>query len=81
MTTDLGDVDIALLNRFIEAVDAPPTAKRYRAVAVICNDLLEHELVAAPDNPDTEFTLVVIGVANLRETYTRAFNAAINSVA
>tara|TARA_A100001391_G_scaffold204631_1_gene200998 strand:+ start:860 stop:1654 length:795 start_codon:yes stop_codon:yes gene_type:complete len=80
LTSDLGDVDITLLNRFIDAVDTPTAAKRYRAVAVICNDLLEKELTAAPNRADPEFTLVVIGVANLRETYTKAFDAAINSV-
>lgn len=80
MTTDLGDVDIPLLNRFIDAVDSPPAAKRFRAVAVICNDLLDNELASAPDNADPEFTLVVIGVPELRTTYTAAYTAAINSV-
>lgn len=81
MTTDLGDVDIPLLNRFIDAVDSPPAAKRFRAVAVICNDLLDAELASAPDFADPEFTLVVIGVPKLRATYTAVFAAAINSVA
>lgn len=81
MTTDLGDVDIPLLDRFINAVDNPPAVKRYRAVAVICNDLLDKELVAAPAEPDPEFTLVVVGVPNLRTTYTAVYAAAIASVA
>lgn len=81
MTTDLGDVDIPLLNRFIDAVDNPPAAKRFRAVAVVCNALLENELIAAPADPDPEFTLVVIGVPDLRTTYTAVFAAAIASVA
>lgn len=79
MTTDLGDVDIPLLNRFIDAVDSPPAAKRFRAVAVICNDLLDDELASAPDNTDPAFTLVVIGVPELRTTYMAAYAAAINS--
>ncbi len=81
MTTDLGDVDIPLLNRFINAVDNPPAAKRFRAVAVICNTFLDDELVAAPADPDPEFTLVVIGVPDLRTTYTAVYAAAIASVA
>jgi Cap4 SAVED domain len=81
MTTDLGDVDIPLLDRFIDAVDSPPATKRFRAVAVICNALLDGELVSAPDIADPEFTLVVIGVPDLRTTYTAIYNAAIASVA
>jgi hypothetical protein len=79
MTTDLGDVDIPLLNRFIDAVDSLPAAKRFRAVAVICDSLLNDELALAPNNADPEFTLVVIGVPELRTTYTAVYAAAINS--
>ena len=81
INTNLGDVDIPLLNRFINAVDNPPAARRFRAVAVICNALLDNELVAAPANADPEFTLVVIGVPDLRITYTAVYTAAVNSVA
>lgn len=80
LTADLGDVDIPLLNRFINAVDSQPVAKRFRAVAVICNAFLNDELVAAPNVADPEFTLVVIGVPNLHATYTAAYAAAQNSV-
>jgi len=80
ITTDLGDVDIPLLNRFINAVDNPPATRRFRAVAVICNALLDNELVAAPENADPEFTLVVIGVPDLHTTYTAVYAAAVNSV-
>lgn len=80
LTTDLGDVDVHMLNRFINAVDNQPVAKRFRAVAVICNGLLNNELVAAPNVSDPEFTLVVIGVPNLHATYTAAYAAAQNSV-
>lgn len=81
ITTDLGDVDIPMLDRFIDAVDYPPAAKRFRAVAVICNAFLDNELLAAPAAADPEFTLVVIGVPELRATYTAAYAAAIGSVA
>lgn len=81
MTTDLGDVDVELLNRFIDAVDNPPATRRFRAVAVICNDLIDNELTSAPTEADPEFTLVVIGVPDLRTTYTAVFQAALESVA
>lgn len=76
MTMDLGDVDIRMLNRFINAVDHVPMAKRYRAVAVVCNSLVEKELLTAPAAADSEFTLVVIAVPDLKATYTAAFAAA-----
>ncbi|PPT41772.1 hypothetical protein XarbCFBP8132_11895 [Xanthomonas arboricola] len=80
LTTSLGDVDVPLLDRFINAVEHPPVAKRFRAVAVICTSFLNDELVAAPSVADPDFTLVVIGVPNLHATYTAAFAAAQNSV-
>ncbi len=80
MTEDLGDVDMALLNRFIDAIDSPSAAKRYRAVAVVCNTLLDAELATAPSESGTDFTLVVIAVPDLRATYTAVFAAAHASV-
>ncbi|PPS29587.1 hypothetical protein BVY11_13615 [Pseudomonas amygdali pv. morsprunorum] len=73
---DLGDVDIPLLNRFINAVDHPPTTQRFRAVAVICESLLTAELPNAPVTASSEYTLVVISVPNLYTTYNAAFEAA-----
>lgn len=80
LTTDLGDVDVVMLDRFINAVDHPLFIKRYRAVAVICSALLANELLAAPVLADPEFTLVVIAVPALRTTYMAAFAAAQASV-
>lgn len=81
LTTDLGDIDVPLLDRFIDAVDNPPVTKRFRAVAVICNAFIEDELESAPNEADPEFTLVVIGVPDLLATYTAVYAAAIDSVA
>lgn len=80
MTEDLGDVDIALLNRFIEAVDNPPASKRFKAVAVVCESLIDAELVAAPGDASPDFTLVVISVPNLHAAYNAAFESARSSV-
>jgi hypothetical protein len=80
ITEDLGDVDIPLLNRFINAVDYPPAALRYRAVAVICENFVAAELTKAPASASDEYTLVVISVPNLHATYNAAFAAARASV-
>lgn len=80
LTEDLGDVDIALLNRFLDAVDSPPASKRFRAVAVVCESLVNAELAAAPIVASPDFTLVVISVPNLHQIYTAVFAAASASV-
>lgn len=76
MTETLGDVDIPLLNRFINLVDHPPITRRFRAVAVICESLLDRELLAAPTAPSPDFSLLVIAVPNLKKIYEAAFAAA-----
>lgn len=79
-TEDLGDIDIPLLNRFIDAIDHPPAARRFRAVAIICEDLLAAEVSNAPITTDDEYTLVVISVPNLHITYNAVFEAVRASV-
>lgn len=80
MTEQPGDVDIPLLNRFIDLVDHPPVAKRYRAVAVICANLVDQELLSAPMVPSPDFSLLVIAVPNLKQTYETVFSAVHASV-
>lgn len=79
-TEDLGDVNIPLLNRFIEAIDNPPAAKRFRAVAIVCDSLVNAELASAPVQASPDFTLVVISIPNLHAAYNAAFVAASVSV-
>lgn len=76
----LGDVDIPLLNRFINLTDHPPVAKKFHAIAVICESLAAQELVAAPVSASTEFTLLVIVVPNLKEAYESLFDSLPNSL-
>ncbi|MBA4075393.1 MAG: DUF1837 domain-containing protein [Cyanobacteria bacterium PR.023] len=73
---DLGDVDLHLLERFIHAIDHPPVSKRFRAMAVICSSLLAAELKEVPSRLSPGFTLVVIGVPNLKQTYEDMFTSA-----
>lgn len=74
MTEDLGDVDIPLLERFINLTDHPPVSKRFRAMAVICDSLLQSELKEEPNISSSDFTLVVIAVPNLKQTYQDIFS-------
>jgi hypothetical protein len=75
MTEQLGDIDIPVLTRFINLVDHPPISKRFSAVAVICESLLATELQAAPTTPSLDYSLLVIGVPNLKRTYETVFAA------
>lgn len=75
-TEDLGDVDIPLLNRFIESTDHFPASKRFRAMAIICESLETKELLTAPATVDPAFSLVVIVVPQLKGAYEAAFSAA-----
>lgn len=76
----LGDVQIAHLDRFINATDHPPVKKRFRAVAVVCKSLAEDELTNAPKNASPDYTVVVIVVPDLKNTYTGVFDAAKQAV-
>ncbi|MFH1930933.1 MAG: Hachiman antiphage defense system protein HamA [Pseudomonadota bacterium] len=76
----LGAVQISHLDRFINATDYPSAIKRFRAVAVICSNLLDSELVKAPAQALTEYSLFVVAVPNLRAVYTAVFSAASASI-
>jgi hypothetical protein len=76
----LGDVQLAHLNRFINATDHPAAKKRFRAVAVICKSLVDGELVDAPTEVSPDYTVVVIAVPDLQKTYTSVFESARMSI-
>lgn len=72
----LGDVQLAHLERFINATEHPPASKRFRAVAVVCQSLVDAELASAPRTGSPEYTVVVIAVPDLKKTYSAVFDAA-----
>jgi hypothetical protein len=76
----LGDVEIAQLDRFINTTDHPAATKRFRAVAVVCSSLIDAELKDAPNVAAPEYTVVVISVPELHQTYTSVFDAAKKAV-
>ena len=69
-------VEVAQLNRFIDATDHPPATRLFRAVAVVCSDLVDAQLVDAPEEESTDYTVVVISVPELKTTYEAVFDAA-----
>lgn len=77
---DLGDLTLAHLERFINATDHPQANRRFAAVAVVSADLVEAEIADAPTQVDPEYTVVVISVPGLQETYGSVFEAARRAV-
>jgi len=75
LLADLGDIDLARLERFIRATDYPPAKKRFRAVAVVCESLLARELADAPTTPPSDYTVIVISVPELHKIYSSVFEA------
>jgi hypothetical protein len=76
----LEDVEIAHLDRFLKATDHPAATKRFRAVAVICQSLVDEELTTAPTSASPDYTVVVIVVPELKNHYSAVFEAAKKSV-
>lgn len=72
----LDDIQLAHLNRFINATEYPPAKKHFSAVAVICSSLVEAELVDAPKETPSDYTVVVIAVPELYKIYNAAFETA-----
>lgn len=76
LTEDLGDVQLAHLERFINATEYPEAKRSFRAVAVVCAGLVEAELADAPRDANPDYTVVVIAVPDLYATYTSVFATA-----
>lgn len=76
MTTDLGDVQLAHLDRFINLSDHPVARREFVAVAVIAESIAPDELLTVPAQLPADRTLVVIVVPQLRDTYMSVFDAA-----
>jgi len=77
---DLGDVTVEQLERFINTTDHPAATKRFRAVAIICSNLLAGELGDAPTQLPDGYEVVVISVPQLHKVYNDIFRAALQTV-
>ena len=75
ISENLGEVQIEHLNRFINATEHPEAIKRFRAVAVICENLVNAELLHAPQQLSSEYELVVVAVPNLHAVYNAVYDA------
>jgi len=80
LVESLGDVKIAHLERFINATDHPEAKMQFRAVAVVCKSLVDDELNYAPETAVPEYTVVVVAVPDLKETYSAVFEVAKKAV-
>lgn len=72
---NLGTVSIEHLERFINAIDGPPSTREFRAVAVICASLVDEETRDIELPPSDECALLVISIPNLKENYEAAYDA------
>jgi hypothetical protein len=81
LTEDLGDITLDHLERFVNATDHPPAKRVFNAVAVICTSLVDGELQNAPTTINPDYTVAIIAVPELRQTYTSVFDAARNAMA
>ena len=78
---DIGAVTLPQLQRFIDATDFPAYTRQFHAIAVICTNLLQHELATIVPNMIPEnCALVVVSIPNLRDTYTSVYQAVHDSV-
>ena len=81
LDTGLENISVEQLNRFIEAVDHPPATREFRAVAVICANLIEAELQdVTPPDPDDR-ALVIITVPDLKQNYEAIYESVLASIA
>ena len=78
---DIGAISLPQLQRFIDATEFPPYARRFHAIAVICTSLLANELAFVPTTIPQNCALVILSIPNLRETYTTVYQAVQDSVA
>lgn len=76
---DLGDVGLDEINRFLKPDEHPPFKKEHRAIAIICSSLLEEELDAAPAEEPKNYSVIVIAVPNLKDTYSSVYQSIVNS--
>lgn len=81
LDTGLETVSVGQLDRFIKAVDYPAAIHEFRAVAVVCADLIESELedIELPDLEDR--ALMVLVVPDLKATYESVYDSILDTVA
>lgn len=81
LDTGLETVSVGQLERFINAVDYPAAIHDFRAVAVVCADLIESELkdIELPDLGDR--ALMVLVVPDLKGTYESVYDSILETVA
>lgn len=78
--TDGSDlVEIAQLDRFLQAIDHPQASWEFCAVAVIDSDFVRDEIAKGTAPVHGECALIVISVPELKKRYTELFDAIVAS--
>lgn len=78
--TDGSDViEVAQLDRFIQAVDHPRASWEFCAVAVIDSKFVDDEIAKGTAPPANECALIVISVPELKRRYTELFDVIVGS--
>jgi hypothetical protein len=80
LTEELGDVTLALLERFLNASEYPLAIRHFRAVAVLSDFLASDELLTVPQTLPPDRTVVVIVIPTLQDAYTTLFQSALQSL-
>lgn len=76
MYEELGATKVEHLDRFIRATDHPQANRVFRAIAIVCDDLVDDELADVPVEKSADYGLVVISIPNLKDVYESCFGTA-----
>lgn len=68
----LAGVEVALVERFIRAIDHPDYVREFVGVAIVSSELTAEE-IGGPDKDIEGIGLIVIAVPELKTTYTKVF--------
>lgn len=80
LTESLGTITLSQLDRFLDPLEHPEAERRFRAVAVICESLVDEELSTMPDDVSAECEVLVVSVDELKVRYEAVFQAALLAV-
>jgi len=72
---DNTDLTLSQIKRFRDTTDYPEYTKTFNAVAVVCSNLVEQELVNDPPVHDPQHNIILIAVPSLKSVYEDTYDA------